>query len=299
MTIIITGSAGFIGQALCKSLSLDEPIIGVDFHNADYCLDLSEGRKEFQDIVEFHNPRLIIHLAAYSHVIGETESKDIFGRNVMMTFNVVNAIKKTKPCGLILASSASVYGDILEGVYLPTVRDPCSPNEDYAISKYVSEMFPLTYLDSFIILRLANVYGPGQKNKFIPTVIDKAILGEKLILNGYGKQTRQFVYIDDVVKAFHSASVYLNTSFSPGDIFNIGRPEEISIREVAVMINAEVQDFFLKRGLEVPVMELVLHEGDQGSMRVGMDVTNFLTVCETPLEEGIKATVKAYMENRS
>ena len=139
----------------------------------------------------------------------------------------------------VFASSAAVYGD---GDPLPLREDySLKPVSPYGASKvsgeYYSETFSECYGLDCVVLRPFNVYGPGQGNSQYAGVITKfveaALRGEALTVYGDGCQTRDFIYVDDVVKAFVKA---LEHETSKTEVFNVCTGEPVSINSLAKLV---------------------------------------------------------------
>jgi UDP-glucose 4-epimerase len=268
--VLITGGAGFIGSNLVHHLCKKNKVIVID--------NLSTGRMENlkgfdgeiikEDVTELTDlPKgmdYVFHLAAYISVPGsvlEPEKNDSI--NILGTQNILVTAKKAGVKKLVFASSAAVYGDVPEtGLPIAESRAlmPASP---YAGSKMTAEDYCLAYNDMFglrtTVLRMFNVYGPrqdpnSQYASVIPAFIKRVSEGQRPIIYGDGTQTRDFVYVGDVVRAFELAA---EDKGSDGHVLNIASGKGTSIKD----LSREVVKAAGKR------LEPVLKEPRQGDVK--------------------------------
>jgi UDP-glucose 4-epimerase len=248
--IIVTGGAGFIGSHLTDTLlGRGDDVFVVD--------DLSAGRasclhhkavlfdhsimqaKELAGLVEDVRPELICHLAAQIDVRASVESPaDDAGVNVIGTINVLEAARRTNARVLFCSSGGALYG---QDAPIPSPEStPPTPESPYGNAKYCAEQYIGLYNrlhgTCHSVLRLANVYGPRQcasgEAAVIPRFCSLALRGERLIIYGDGRQTRDFVYVGDVVNAFLAAA----DRGMPGT-WNIGTGAEVSVLSLAAIIS--------------------------------------------------------------
>jgi UDP-glucose 4-epimerase len=245
-TILVTGGAGFIGSHLVRA-----------YHEAGYRVvvvdDLSSGLKnripkgvrfyradirsdEMVKIVVREKPQVINHHAAQVSVPVSVDRPELdTDINVKGT---VNLLKAAGAAGCVkqfifASSGGAVYGNTVK----PAKEiDATSPLSVYGQSKLAAEGFVQLLSDQYgfgyTILRYANVYGPEQGTTgeagVIGVFVEKALQGKPMELHGRGKQTRDFVYVDDVVE------MNLRVTKKPkSGIFNVATGAKTSIREVA------------------------------------------------------------------
>lgn len=244
-TILVTGGAGFIGSHIVERLCRDNNVIVVD--------DLSAGLKrnlvEFIDNVRFmegdirdkrtlrealHDVDLVFHCAAQVSVERSVENPlETNQINVEGTLRLLWECREAAIERLIFPSSAAVYGSDPEVPKKEEMR--LEPDSPYAASKIMGEqycrLFNRIYEVPTTILRCFNVYGPRQDESspyasVVPRFISAILGGEKPRIFGDGKQTRDFIFIDDVVEAFLVAATKKGAR---GETFNIasGRPMTI------------------------------------------------------------------------
>ncbi len=246
MKALITGGAGFIGSALANRLAADG-------HHVRVVDDLSAGdRGRLDERVVFSSgdirdvPKLwsllsgvdcVYHLAARvsvpESVLYPVEYNDT---NVGGTVSLLTAARDAQVKRLVFTSSGAVYGDqdgqpVREDVAL----HPATP---YAVSKVASEQYVLAIgrlwgLET-VILRIFNAYGPGQPlppshAPVIPRFLKQVSAGGSTVIFGQGRQTRDFVYIDDVVDALVSAG---QASGVDRAILNVGSGVEVSVSQL-------------------------------------------------------------------
>jgi UDP-glucose 4-epimerase len=250
MNFLITGAAGFLGAALANRLAWEgHQVRGVD--------DLSTGDPHVlsPDVLFTRGdvndrPKLwtllqdvdcVYHLAARVSV---PESimypREYNAVNVGGTVSLMEAMRDVGVHRVVLISSGAVYGDHqgqpLRETALP---DPRSP---YAVSKLAAEYYVRTIGDLWgietVSLRVFNAYGPGQHlppshAPVIPNYLRQAVRNGTIVIHGQGVQTRDYVYVDDVVEAMVAAST------APGLdnlVINVGCGVETSVRELARLV---------------------------------------------------------------
>jgi len=243
--ILITGGAGFIGSNLAHHLSQRNEVIVLDDLSTGKMANLDGAKVRFiegdiRTVPSIPEVDFVLHLAAYISVPGsvlEPEKNDSI--NILGTQNILAMAKASGVKKLVFASSAAVYGDVAE-TELPVVEDrPLMPASPYAGSKMTAEDYCLTYNEMFglrtTVLRMFNVYGPRQDPNsqyaaVIPAFIRRAIKGQRPIIYGDGTQTRDFIYVGDVARAFELAAL---TNKSDGQVINIASGQGTSVRALA------------------------------------------------------------------
>ncbi|RIM55579.1 NAD-dependent epimerase/dehydratase family protein [Staphylococcus capitis] len=253
MKALITGGAGFIGSHLAEKLTNE----GIDVYIID---NLSTGSLEnipfidnerfyFKDITDYNFVTTLIkqeqfeyifHLAAMVSVV-ETIEKPISSNeiNICATINLLESTRKWNHNikKMIFASSAAVYGDLPDLPKSVTVSK-VAPLSPYAIQKYAGEQYTLIYNHLYqvpsVCLRFFNIYGPKQNpnsdySGVLSILNSKFINRETFTFYGDGKQTRDFVYIDDLISAIWMVA---NSEKINGSIFNVGNGIQTSLKEV-------------------------------------------------------------------
>lgn len=232
LKILVTGGNGFIGSHLVKRLkSLGHKVSVVDVVGQGYNLDICSP--EIAKLMLRLKSQVVYHLAADNRVTGS--ARDTLRSNVIGTFNVLEACRLAKIKQFIFTSSAAVYGDAKK---LPIMETwPTKPISAYGLSKLTDEFYCRLFAVYFpsTIFRFANVYGSGQSSSaeggvaaiFIRRILD----GRPVIVYGTGRQTRDFVYVADVVDALTEA-LKLNRSA----LLNIGSRQPVSINQLVRLI---------------------------------------------------------------
>lgn len=245
MNTLVTGGAGFIGSNLADALINDG-------HKVTIVDDLSTGRMEnipakaefhkvdisspvIEKIFETGKFDLVFHLAAQMDVRKSVQNP-IFdaGINILGGINLLQASVKHGVKKIIFSSTGgAIYG---EQDYFPAdEKHPANPISPYGISKLAFEKYLYYFMVEhklpYIALRYANVYGPRQNEKGEAGVVaifcSRLLEGEKAVVHGDGLQTRDFVYVDDVVK-----SNLLAMKHDKNGCFNVGTGLETDINTI-------------------------------------------------------------------
>lgn len=249
MRVLITGGAGFIGSHLAQALQkraavriLDNLRTG-DFRRLEgFNLDFVEASVLDSDALRsaMSEVDVVFHLAA---MVGVQESIDnprgCIETNVIGTLNVLEAAADARVRKLIFASSAAIYGN---DPPVPTAETaPPGPKSPYAMTKldgeYLCEMFLRAERLKTATLRFFNVFGPGQDPASpyaaaVPTFLRRAICGEAVTIFGDGEQTRDFVYVQDIV----SSLLFVAEDSDLTGAFNCGYGHQTTINEIAHQI---------------------------------------------------------------
>lgn len=249
--ILVTGAGGFIGIHLIKRiLSNNVEIICLDLsfdNNFDNNFDekLIENvykvkvdvlnEESIKNIFNVYNPHYIIHLAGYINRSSSINAfKDAMNVNYYGTFNLLNAALNIPNLeGILLFGTADEYGMAEDPYFEVSKVSPLSP---YGISKNAACNLALAYHKIYKlpvnVVRPSIAYGPGQKiNMFIPSIISCLLSDNKFEMSG-GDQYRNFIYIDDLIKAV----LLIINSKVKGEIFNLGSHESIKLKDLALKI---------------------------------------------------------------
>jgi UDP-glucose 4-epimerase len=250
MNFLITGAAGFLGSSLANHLAREgHQVRGLD--------DLSTGDPQaLAPDVHFmrgdvnDRPKLwtllqdvdvVYHLAARVSV---PESilypRDYNAINVGGTVALMEAMRDVGVKRVVLASSGAIYGDVGE----QTLKENLTPNprSPYAVSKLAAEYYVRTigalWNIETVSLRIFNAYGPGQHlppshPPVVPHYLRQALRGGTLVAHGDGSQTRDYVYVDDVISAMVAASTAPNIN---GLVINVGSGVETPIKELIRLV---------------------------------------------------------------
>lgn len=237
--ILVTGGLGFIGSHLVEKLvAADYQVFVIDNFSAASGYKLPTSVKFFRQniddsqitsLVQKIKPDVIIHLAADNRVTAS--AAEALKSNVIGTFNLLEAAKAAGVKQFIFSSSAAVYGD---PKILPIKENhPSKPLSAYGLSKLVDELYLQQYQQYFYtsIFRFANVYGPRQSSHseggVVAIFIDRLLKGESIIIYGDGQQTRDFVFVGDIVNA-----LFLAIKQPSNFILNIGSQQPTTILDL-------------------------------------------------------------------
>jgi len=305
LKVLVTGGAGFIGSNVADGLIEEgHEVIVVD--------DLSNGREEnisdkavfykvdirdkkLEDVIKSEKPDIVIHNAAQLSVRVSVEDPlldaDI---NIIGGLNLINICQKNKVRKVIFASSGgTVYGD--QSQFPADESHPTNPISPYGVAKLSTENYLYYFLKvyglDYIALRYANIYGPRQDphgEAGVVAIFSKKILaGEAPLINGDGLQTRDYTYVDDVVKVNIAA---IKSDFT-GPV-NIGTGVET---DVITLFNV-LKD---ASGEDIEEIHGPAKTGEQKRSVLDNSLAGKVLDWkpEVSIEEGLKLTYKWFKEN--
>ncbi len=246
MKILVTGGCGFIGSHIVEHFQGKADVKVLDNlrsgfrHNLDgFDVDIIEGSIMDQGLLRdaVRGIDFVFHLAAMVSVPesmhNPVECTEI---NTIGTLNVLEAAASANVKKLSLSSSSAVYGN---NPIVPKVESMIpEPKSPYAISKLDGEYYCKLFNDEgwlkTVCLRYFNVFGPrqdpgSQYAAAVPIFIDKALKNEPLTVYGDGEQTRDFVYVKDIVEA----NRFLTTETTDTGVYNIAYGKKIAINDLA------------------------------------------------------------------
>lgn len=245
MKVVVTGGAGFIGSNLAEELSnryevtvLDDLSTGRESNLSGLDVEFAQGSILDTELLErtFRDARFVFHEAALPSVQRSVEDPARSNLvNVNGTLNVLLAARDAGVKKVLFASSSSVYGDT---PVLPKVETMTpAPMSPYAITKLTDEhycrVFTALYGLPTVALRYFNVFGPkqdptSQYAAVIPNFITRILAGEPPVIHGDGRQTRDFTFVRDVVRA----NILAAESDAVG-VFNVACQKRIDLIELA------------------------------------------------------------------
>jgi UDP-glucose 4-epimerase len=302
MNVLVTGGAGFIGSHIVRGLlergdrvrvldnfstgkrenlaGLDVEIVEADLRNASRVTSACRGIET------------IFHQAAFVSVPQSMrEPTECFDVNVTGTASLLQAAHKYGVKRVVFASSAAVYGD--SDAYPLAEETPLRPLSPYAASKRVDEIYGQLYTTSFglevVGLRYFNVYGPRQRPDSqyaaaVPIFIRRLLDGKPITIFGDGGQTRDLIFVGDVVRANLAAAAHPS---APGGVFNICTGQETRIIDLVEILqelfpSAPAPEFAEPRAGDI--------YRSIGSPQLASERLGFRA--QTSLEDGLKQTVE-------
>lgn len=301
MRTLITGGAGFLGAALANRL-VEEA------HTVLVLDDLSAGdprrlasevlltRGDVRDVPKLwtllQGVDCVYHLAARVRVPESIHyPSDYSAVNVGGTVALMEAMRDTGVRRVVFASSGALYG---EQAHQPVhERQAPNPNSPYGVSKLAAEYYVSTlgalYDIETVSLRIFNAFGPGQElppsyPPVVPQLLRQAKSGGSLVIFGDGTQTRDFIFLDDVLDALMTAAIATDVNRA---VINIGSGQEVSINELAAQVA-------LVSGKKVNVLH---NPGQSGGVSrlvadVGMARQLLGWQPHTDLEKGLRLTLE-------
>ena len=300
--VLVTGGAGFIGSHLVDRLVQEgNQVIVIDNLSTGkrkqvnkkaqlYKMDIRS--KRIERVFRKERPLIVVHLAAQMNVRLSTEDPVFDAEvNILGTINLLEHAMKHGVRKVSFASSGgAVYGE--QEVFPAAESHRTDPLSPYGISKLAGEKYLAYYTNTtglrHVVLRFGNVYGPRQEPEGeagVIAIFSKLMLeGGQPIINGTGKQTRDFVYVDDVVE-----SIMVTIGEDIQGIFNVGTGQEATVNEcygiIKELTNSSCKDLYgaAKKGEQ---FRSVL---DVMKLRKGFDWDP-----QVSLPEGLKMTVEFF-----
>lgn len=318
MQILVTGGAGFIGGHLAEQFARDghdviafdnfEPFyaLGIKEHNVeaarnaahegDGSYELVRGDVRDKELVSEHveDADVVFHQAAQAGVRDSVEQpQKVNDINVSGTLNVLEAARDSDTERVVVASSSSVYG---KPEYLPYDEEhPTTPVSPYGASKLAQEQYARVYHEVYglptVSLRYFTVYGPRMRpNMAISNFVSRCLSGEPPVIYGDGTQTRDFTYVEDVVRVNETL---LEADAADGEAVNVGSTDNIEIRALAEEIRDQL----------APELDLEYgerNEADAEHTHADVSKASELLGYEptTTIREGVERFTEWYRENR-
>lgn len=317
MTIVVTGGAGFIGSNFIFHMLKKYPdyrIICMDkltYAGNLYTLKSLTGSKNFRFIktdicdneavcrlFDEECPDIVVNFAAESHVDRSIENPNVFLQtNIMGTASLMDACRRYGITRYHQVSTDEVYGDLplnRPDLFF-TEKTPMHTSSPYSASKASADMLVMAYHRTYdlpiTISRCSNNYGPYHfPEKLIPLMIVNALNDKPLPVYGNGENVRDWLYVEDHCKAIdliiHNGKV--------GEIYNIGGHNEMKNIDIVKLICKELNK---PESLITYVTDRKGHD-----MRYAIDPTKIHNelgwMPKTKFADGIKKTIKWYLENR-
>ena len=330
-TYIVTGGAGFIGSAVVRMIieSSNDIVVNIDkltyagnldslqpvadnpryhFIHADIC-----DSKVMAEVIAFHQPDAIMHLAAESHVDRSIDGPgDFIQTNIVGSYTLLEAARdywnslpaeKKEAFRFHHVSTDEVYGSLGdEGMFLETT--PYDPSSPYSASKASSDHLVRAWHRTFglpvVLTNCSNNYGPYQyPEKLIPLILQKARAGEALPIYGTGENIRDWLYVDDHARAL----ILVMKQGRAGETYNIGGHNEVTNIDVVRTLCAILDEREPAKNGK-PYAELISFVTDRPGhdMRYAIDASKIQRdlgwVPEETFDTGLAKTVDWYLENQ-
>jgi len=272
--VLVTGGAGFIGSHLVDRLMANGKNVTVFDNLSNGSLKNLErwlGNERFKFIKgDLKKPKdaekavrgneLVFHLAANPEVrVGETDPSIHFQENLLATFNLLEAMRKSESAKtFVFTSTSTVYG---ETEVIPTPEDygPSIPISTYGASKLGCEALASSYAHTFglqvLILRVANVVGSRATHGVIIDFIKKLEANpRRLEILGDGTQKKSYLYVEECINAILHATYQFLGEGKKVDVYNVGSIDQIEVKRIAEIVAEEMSlrnvEFIFTGGVE-------------------------------------------------
>lgn len=272
--VLVTGGSGFIGGAIADTLRTDNEVRILDTDSTSTPPDgvtVIEGDVRDRQVVDeaVKDVDVVFHQAA---IVGVAQSvSDPMESHTVNTTGTVQVLEAARRHGsrVVGASSAAIYGDP-EGVPIAETHS-LVPTSPYGLNKVALDHYLRLYHELYgmdtVALRYFNVYGPGQTGGdyagVIEAFLEQAQAGDPLTVHGDGEQTRDFVHIDDVVRA----NILAAETGAVGAAYNVGTGHSVTIADLAERVRRAV-------GSDSPIVTQEARDGDVRHSRADLTKSN-------------------------
>lgn len=312
---LVTGGAGFIGSNFVRyalAAHDDWQVVNVDkltyagnlanladvasdprhrFHRADICDAAAVAR-----ILAEEKPDAVVNFAAETHVDRSIDDPSLFLKtNILGTQVLLDASRKAGVARYLQISTDEVYGSLgATGRF--SEDSPLKPNSPYAASKTSADLLVRAYFKTYglptLVTRCSNNYGPYQfPEKLIPFFVTLLHEGKQVPVYGDGMNVRDWIHVDDHSRAVEATLL----RGRPGEVYNVGGGNERTNIEITrLLVEAMGKDeSFMKFVPDRPGHDR-RYAIDDGKIRGELGV-----VPKVPFDEGLRATVRWYLENEA
>jgi CDP-glucose 4,6-dehydratase len=270
-TVLVTGATGIVGSWMVESLLpqrasvvalvRDEPenselVRSGNINRLDRVRGGLEDLRLLQRTLADYDVHVVFHLGAQTQVtVAERDPLGTMEANVRGTYNILEAIRTTRPeTLLVIASSDKAYGHSEQLPY--TEAHPMAGRGIYDASKSAADLIASAYARSYglpiAIARCGNIFGGGDLNweRIVPGTVRALIMGERPILRSDGQPRRDYLYVRDAVGAYLRLGDALAEGMEPGEAFNFGNGTPISVLDIV----REIQDLTKRPDLEPVIL---------------------------------------------
>jgi dTDP-glucose 4,6-dehydratase len=324
MRVLVTGGAGFIGANFLNLMVPRHPehrFVNVDkltyaanlanLEGTDACANYAFERVDIadaeavEDLFRRHEPDLVVHFAAESHVDRSILGPREFVRtNVEGTFNLLETCRTLSGRDRVLfhhVSTDEVYGS-LEGTGSFSEESRYDPSSPYSASKAGSDHLVRAYARTFglrvRITNCSNNYGPFQfPEKLVPLMILNALEGKPLPVYGRGENVRDWLHVED-----HCEAIWATIERGrPGETYNIGADCQRRNIDVVETICEIVADEAKRSAADLKALITFVEDRPGHDLRYAIDAAKIRSECgwspQHTFESGLRQTVRWYMEN--
>jgi dTDP-glucose 4,6-dehydratase len=329
MRILITGGAGFIGSAVVRHCLRHTPHEVINLDKLTYAANLDSLKEvlpntryafekvdicdamELRRVFETHDPDVVMHLAAESHVDRSIDGpRPFIETNINGTFTLLEAARRHYETmtpqrrarfRFHHVSTDEVFGTLsAEGLFTETT--PYAPNSPYSASKASSDMLVRAWHRTFglpvVTSNCSNNYGPYQfPEKLIPVVILAALEGAPVPVYGTGANIRDWLYVEDHTRALFTIIEH----GVPGETYNVGGRNETKNIDLVRLI-CRTLETMVERSMALEELITFVADRPGHDLRYAMDTSKLERELgwqpRVTLEDGIARTVKWYLENR-
>ena len=312
--ILVTGGLGLLGKPLVTFLKKKKYNVFVldrsknkkrnrliKGRNINFIYGNYQNKNFLKKTIKNRKINIIFHTGAITQVLeGLKYPLKTYKNNIMGTINILECIREINPkILLIYSSSDKAYGEIKKRNYLES--DNLNSIYPYDLSKTCSDLICQSYSKVYnlkvAIVRCGNLFGPGDfnKNRIIPETILSTIKNQRLRIRSSGKLIRDYLYVDDAVKAYFMIMNKLKNTNSKILIYNVGSKDNLSVIKLVNMLLGLMKRKDLKPIiLNKSKKELKLQKLNDNKIRKELKWRQTIT-----LKKGLNTTINWYKENRN
>ena len=312
--ILVTGGLGLLGKPLVSFLRKKKNNIFVldrsknkkrnrliKGRNINFIYGNYQNKNFLKKIIKNKKINVIFHTGAVTQVLeGLKYPFKTYKNNIMGTINILECIRQINPSILLIYSSSDkAYGEIKKRNYLE--NDNLNSIYPYDLSKTCSDLICQSYSKVYnlkvAIVRCGNLFGPGDfnKNRIIPETILSTMKNQRLKIRSSGKLIRDYLYVDDAVKAYFMIMNKLKNNNSNTLIYNVGSRDNLSVIKLVNMILSLMNRRDLKPIiLNKSKKELKFQKLNDNKIRKELGWKQSITI-----NKALKKTINWYKENRN